>query len=603
MSLSKGKMDFRRFFSGLVLAFSATVGFPAAAQALPDSLEVFPSIDTLLTGGLHDSLVLSIAAEEPVMEPDSTFAAPTLEDLLRAKVDSLRGVNAPKAEEKPGKTAAQWLASADSLRMQYSFTSALEALSNASKAAPDSAETVRIAEVESMVRNARSLMGYCTTPTLVASRVYSLDEFILHCPLPDGSLRRMGEDLVLADARATYYSSLDGNGIRNIYCTVPSDTLWSTPRLVNEALTTEYDEINPILSRDGRTLYFASKGLYGMGGYDLYAAHWNRELRDWDTPVNLGFPYSSPYDDYLFYNTDDGRYSVLASSRGCPEGSVCLYVFEYDVMPVRRSISDEDELRRLSALEMPRRASGADGMSLYMERMNEVRILRDSLSKATARHDALRVSLATAPADSVHSLASRVLDSENALKAMRTRLDMASKALQETERKFLSSGAEAADANRPFEFPDNRLGSVLHPRFAVDSTRPAVRFEILGESEFASELPDGLVYQIELAADSQRMAASDMKGMSPVYERMSPNLRYSYCVGLFPTYASALDHLNRVRLLGFRSAHIVAYRNGVRVNVDEVRMSGSETPAWSVDVSGTALPGTQLEVSAGEILR
>lgn len=597
-------MDFRRIFTGLTLAFSATVGFTAAAQALPDSLSTLPVIDTLVSVSAPDSLILQTAVSDSLaIARDTVVVAPSLEDLLRAKVDSLRGSNAPKPVEKPGRNAAQWLAAADSLRMQYSFTSAIEALANAAKAAPDSAETARIVEAESMVRNARSLMGYCTTPTMVASRVYPLDEFLMHCPMPDGSWHRIGEDLVYADDRATYYSSLDSEGIRNIYCTVPGDTLWSAPRLVNESMTTDRDEINPMLSRDGRTLYFASKGLYGMGGYDLYAAHWNRELRDWDAPVNLGFPYSSPYDDYLFYNTDDGRYSVLVSNRGCPADSVCIFVLEYDVMPVRRSISDEEELRRLSNLEMPRKSSGSDGMSLYMERMNDVRILRDSLSKATAKHDALRVSLATAPADSMHALASRVLDSENSLKEMRGRLDKATKALQETEMKFLSSGAETAEATKPFEFPDNRPGSVLRPAFAMDQADAAVRFEILDEAEFATELPAGLVYQIEISSDSNKLSASELKGMAPVFERMGTNLRYTYTVGLFPTYASALARLNKIRLLGYGAAHIVAFRDGVRVNVDEVRLIGNETPPWSVELPGSSLPATQIETATGEILR
>lgn len=166
-------MDFRRIFTGLTLAFSATVGFTAAAQALPDSLSTLPVIDTLVSVSAPDSLILQTAVSDSLaIARDTVVVAPSLEDLLRAKVDSLRGSNAPKPVEKPGRNAAQWLAAADSLRMQYSFTSAIEALANAAKAAPDSAETARIAEAESMVRNARSLMGYCTTPTMVASRVY-----------------------------------------------------------------------------------------------------------------------------------------------------------------------------------------------------------------------------------------------------------------------------------------------------------------------------------------------------------------------------------------------------------------------------------------------
>lgn len=115
-----------------------------------------------------------------------------------------------------------------------------------------------------------------------------------------------------------YYSAKDEEGIRNIYCTHLSDSLWSVPALINERMTSSSDEIYPMLSPDGQSLYFASKGLYGMGGYDLYVSQWNKETGDWDVPVNMGFPYSSPYDDFLFVNTADGKYSIFASNRGAP---------------------------------------------------------------------------------------------------------------------------------------------------------------------------------------------------------------------------------------------------------------------------------------------
>jgi Tol biopolymer transport system component len=48
------------------------------------------------------------------------------------------------------------------------------------------------------------------------------------------------------------------------------DTVWSVPRKVEELSTAKSDEIYPMLSPDGKTLYFSSDGLYGLGGYDIY---------------------------------------------------------------------------------------------------------------------------------------------------------------------------------------------------------------------------------------------------------------------------------------------------------------------------------------------
>ena len=87
-----------------------------------------------------------------------------------------------------------------------------------------------------------------------------------------------------------------------------------------------------------------------MGGYDLYSSKWNEDTKDWDVPVNMGFPYSSPFDDFLFINTPDGKYSIFASNRGCPSDSVDVYVVEYDGMPVRKAVTEREDLIALAAL-------------------------------------------------------------------------------------------------------------------------------------------------------------------------------------------------------------------------------------------------------------
>ena len=149
-----------------------------------------------------------------------------------------------------------------------------------------------------------------------------------------------------------------------------------------------------------------------MGGYDLYVANWNRETNDWDMPVNMGFPYSSPYDDFLFVNTEDGKYSIFASNRECGRDSVTIYVLEYDSMPVRKAVTDVGELRTLAALNPAKDPSRIDndaavkddgqhdeGTKRYMEKMREVRALRDSVARYGKNLDKMRSELAAASAE------------------------------------------------------------------------------------------------------------------------------------------------------------------------------------------------------------
>ena len=65
--------------------------------------------------------------------------------------------------------------------------------------------------------------------------------------------------------RTVFWSAEDEAGARNIYESSLRDSLWSLPALLNEQMTSASDEIYPMLSPDGKSLFFSSKGLYGVG--------------------------------------------------------------------------------------------------------------------------------------------------------------------------------------------------------------------------------------------------------------------------------------------------------------------------------------------------
>ena len=215
-----------------------------------------------------------------------------------------------------------------------------------------------------MAENGKSMAGYADKPVVIAKHKFHIDDFFLYYPLPDKSWRPTPNQLdtvpVTWQSKAIYapentweiyFSGQDADGIRNIYMTEKEDTLWTYPALLNENLTSASNEIYPMLSPDGKSLYFASEGLFGMGGYDLYVSRWDNETQDWGAPVNMGFPYSSPADDMLLVNTADGEYTIFASNRDCSADSVWVYVLEFDSMPVRHAVEDPAELRKLASLD------------------------------------------------------------------------------------------------------------------------------------------------------------------------------------------------------------------------------------------------------------
>ena len=526
----------------------------------------------------------------------------------------------------PVRTLEDILSEAGSLHRDYRFSQAADLFGEALRMAEDSLVRQGIEDRLLQAQNGRNMLAYCSQPSVVARQRFSIEDFFLYYPLKDRSWRSVPNQLDSLDSgdlvRAMYlpdgepeiyYSAADADGIHNIYRTHLQDTVWAVPELINETLTSSSDEIFPMLSPDGNSLYFSSKGLYGMGGYDLYVSRWNRETHDWETPVNLGFPYSSPADDFLFMNTPDGKYSLFASNRECAKDSVWLYVLEYDGMPVRKALSDPEQVKALSRLvpdNDPSRlenrgavASLEEGVDTrrYTEKMRQVRQLRDSIYAAGQSIDRARARIATATDEERRTLAASILDREQGLAALQDSLSVAVTELQKIEMDFLVSGVvldpgklqqeadrEVVGAASGYAFSRKEMGgpvrmNILKPKPTFDYS-----FMILPEGRFAEDntLPDGLVYQIQLFTTSAPATVKQLRGLSPVFSKMSAQLRYTYSVGVFRTYKDVLANLNKVKRQGFRSAFIVAFQDGVSIPVAKAREAEKNArPSYQIRIT------------------
>ena len=548
----------------------------------------------------------SVPVDTVSVKPVQESAEPSPDVILRAKVDSLKGTLKPRERVF---SAEDFKRMGDSLRNIYEFQASVEKYRRALASGSDSLFVNEVEEAMSLSQNGLSMMNYCSRPVVVTKKRFPLENFFLHYPMPSGSWRKtpnqldtlastlVGGTFVADSATTIYYSAPDAEGIRNIYKTHLLDSLWSLPQLINESTTSSSDELFPVVSQDERTLYFASEGLYGMGGYDLYMARWNKETWDWDTPINMGFPYSSPADDFLFYNTEDGRYSIFASNRECSRDSVWLYVLEYDSMPLRKAVSGAAELRELAALRpvSSERTSAAPAspspsvpidIRSYMEKMDEVRSLRGSIASFNRELDDMRASIATVSGDERQALLSEIISREQGLPALQKSLESVTRELQAIEMDFLVKGVvidpeeylgqtqEPEDApQEEFVFADNSFGPPLWLEMEVPEPEFDYSFMILPEGRFAEDntLPSGILYQIQFISTSRKLPVSELKGLSPVFEKMSVSLRYTYSVGVFRSYNDVLSHLNSVKRLGFKSAFITAYSDGKPISVSAAR--------------------------------
>ena len=500
----------------------------------------------------------------------------------------------------------------DALRGQYRFEEAAEAYQSASAMLVDSLMTaddtllrMDLSDRVLMAENGLSMMDFVYVPDVVARHKFPIDEFFLYYPLAEGAWRPVPSQLdsiphefskasfVRDEDKEIYWSAVDKSGVRNIFHSVYQDTIWSVPALLNEHMTSVSDEIYPMLSPDGSKMYFSSAGLYGVGGYDIYVSERDEETGDWAMPVNMGFPYSSPSDDFLFVNTDDGMYSIFASNRNCSKDSVWVYVLAYDDMPVRRAVSDPDEMLEIASLD-PQSARSQENDAVveadipenvdtrrYMSKMSEVRQLRDSIDRLGMKVEDSRY----------RNDEEAVLDGELALIALRDSLDRASASLQEIEMEFLFSGVVIdpdkllAEADREivghtadYVFTKREFGQPLALNMQDSEPEFDYSFKILEEGQFAEDniLPEGLVYQIQMFSTTTKATVAKLKGLSPVFETRTSNGRYTYRVGVFRTYADVLANLNSVKKVGFRNAFIVAFNDGKDMTVAKARALEAE---------------------------
>lgn len=510
----------------------------------------------------------------------------------------------------------------DSLHMDYRFDDAClafeEAIDLLGETPDDQNLRTTLEDRLLLSENGLNMADFVYTPVVLDRMKVGLDEFFLYYPLADKTWRAVPNQLDSSDAhgfsKALYapsdsdeivFSASDASGIRNLYVTERQDTLWTYPSMLNESLTSFSDEIYPMLSSDGRSLYFSSEGLYGVGGYDIYVSNWDDELRDWSDPVNMGFPYSSPYNDFLYFADEAEGNVFFASDRGCPADSVWVYVLEFDSMPVRHPVEDPEELRDMSYLvpefemvqEEPEKAVEPEnlGMDKYRSKMAQVRELRDSVSFYTSSLDEDRSLYALSNDDMERMRLSETIRSREAyVPVLQDSLKRAIAELQDIEMEFLYGGvvvdpdkimAAATDnENEPerYDFVRRSFGGPLD----LDIMKPEIKFDysfmILDEGRFAEDntIPDGLVYQIQIFSAGGKADVKSLRGLSPVFEHRGASGRYTYRVGVFNSYKDVLSKLNAVKSRGFRSAFIVAFDDGEEISVATAR--NRETSKGSV---------------------
>lgn len=263
-------------------------------------------------------------------------------------------------------------------------------------------------------------------------------------------------------------SAKDENGNKKLYSSVKLIDKWSKPqrlRGINDDMT----ELNyPFLDSDGTTLYFSAKGDESLGGYDIYVTRADSEENSYFKPDNLGYPFNSVYNDYMYAIDDYNNLGWFASDRYQPEGKVCVYVFipndskityDYDAIGAEKMISlakldniamtqdDKEKVirakQRLAKVTYSgNKNNGQKGDFEFIVNDNrtytslndfrnkeakklfqEMNKMKNDLKELEAELDGLREKYATSGDDVKKSIAPGIIDKEQRVESLRTEIE------------------------------------------------------------------------------------------------------------------------------------------------------------------------------------
>ena len=138
---------------------------------------------------------------------------------------------------------------------------------------------------------------------------------------------------MLADGSGILFAS-DRHGGRNLQPshsyfhgdTAMASDIWFVPRVdgkwggeavnLGGNVNSPYMECSPVLSRDGKTLYFITDGRGGMGYGDVYYSHRNNvdDWQGWSIPHNMGKEVNSGYNEMAISEADEGNTLIINSN-------------------------------------------------------------------------------------------------------------------------------------------------------------------------------------------------------------------------------------------------------------------------------------------------
>jgi outer membrane protein OmpA-like peptidoglycan-associated protein/tetratricopeptide (TPR) repeat protein len=137
---------------------------------------------------------------------------------------------------------------------------------------------------------------------------------------------------ITKDGKTMYFASDKPGGYGGVDLYVTTREIggaWSIPVNLGPKINTSGNDMFPFIADDG-TLYFSSDGHEGLGGLDIYSTtqvKTDAKSMNWTEPVNLGYPINTNSDDFEYVIASDNNHGYFVSNRPGGHGDDDIYSF------------------------------------------------------------------------------------------------------------------------------------------------------------------------------------------------------------------------------------------------------------------------------------
>src|SRR6195256_6138850 len=101
---------------------------------------------------------------------------------------------------------------------------------------------------------------------------------------------------------------------------------WSAPVNLGPVINSAFNDQQPAISKDGRSLYFTSNRPGGLGGFDIYVSQRASVHDPWGSPLNLGPTVNTAFDEGNAAFSRDGHLMFFQSKRPGGFGGIDIWV-------------------------------------------------------------------------------------------------------------------------------------------------------------------------------------------------------------------------------------------------------------------------------------